>query len=426
MDLALLLGVISCMSMFCSLCIILIFIVFQRVRSSSYKRVLFMSLCDLGLSFQFTVVFWNPSRPLTMTHNPVLCNISAIAQNFFVVATVSWYMMIALSVFAIFANATQVRISTFSLDRCQHFYVWPVSIFCSWLPWYTGDYESVDNDTNCWISESGDLIKLTLLLPILLSLVASLFIVIKVGLLMSSAAANSNGAASSEALASFRFRMLFFVGMFTFCWIWPAISNTWDIINPGGVPTSLHIVSLCVMCGCGIFNFIVWVGVPMVTKLISRYQWRRALQIQGRVHVKDRTASDSNAIPFLGGMDSRIQYPASYFGNQVGEAPVDILQELYDDQTAERQFENVSPREPGGSPCSLGLVHTEMTSRTDDQLSWVNATTAYAAERFIEDSQGQRGDAFNLEDVEDAMGGVEDPMGDQDMEDTIIAAESYR
>eukprot|EP00808_Paulinella_micropora_P023358 g6630.t1 len=331
MESSVLLGALGSLSMLCSLSIVVIFCAFRRVRSASYKRVVFMSLCDVGLALQLVLRWWS-EQPWTLAQDP--CTLRAASQTFFVVATVSWYLMLALSVFTIFTQVARSRLAH-RLERYQHCYVWPLGVLCACVP--------------C-LAEAPTAAGVELLVPIGLSLLASCFIMAQVAL-------RAGPVTAADTRANFRCRMLFFVGMFCICWVWPALNISWDLVQ-GPAPNWLHVLTLCTMAANGIFNFTVWVGAPCAHKLISRYRWRRAMEHEGR----KGALQDANAMPFL----DADEYPASYFGSQAAE-PLDLLQELYEDAERE-QADAASP--------SLGPVDpkdTQFSSRAEELVSMEHA-----------------------------------------------------
>jgi len=221
---------------------------FTKGGSRPFKRVFWMSLCDLGLSLKFVITLI-PEANVSMEQNEFACLFSAIFGTFCTLATLSWYFMISICVYAVFQPPeSQWRLLS-EYEVLQHGYVWTISTFAGLLPWWTGHYGTIESSAQCWIPGDGDPMKLTVAAPLYFYLLFDFYLLIYVYLMSKN---------------SFNFRkrikeqMFVFAGVFAIAWIWPAIAMTWDFISAETLPKGLQYMNVGVKSGSGLFNFIVW------------------------------------------------------------------------------------------------------------------------------------------------------------------------
>jgi len=224
----------------------------RELRSGSFKRVFWMSVCDLFLSLKFWLMMVTRT-PVSMDRDRPMCYLSAIAGNFFTTATISWYFIIAVCVFSVFQPERSKWRYVMSNELIQHAYVWTLSALCAFLPLATDSYGGTDDGTQCWIPDSRDPMKLTLVLPLYSYLVFAFYLLFYVFF------KSSTRSVLDERLKE---RMLLFVGIFAFAWFWPGFATAWDFISPDTQPIYIHYMDVGAICGSGLCNFIVWITHP--------------------------------------------------------------------------------------------------------------------------------------------------------------------
>jgi len=228
--------------------LILLYLATAGLGSRAFRRVFWMSLCDLGLSLKFWIALITRAD-VSMESNKFACLCSAIVGNFFGIATISWYFMISVCVYAVFKPPESRWRLFLEYESIQHVYVWSVSTFTALLPWWTGRYGDMDDGTQCWISGAGDPMKLTLGFPLYTAYLFASYLAVYVFFL-------SNTDLMRQRIKE---KMLVFVGVFLFTWIWPSIALAWDFISHETMPVELHYMDVGAISGSGLFNFLVWI-----------------------------------------------------------------------------------------------------------------------------------------------------------------------
>jgi len=229
--------------------LILMYFCTRNVERPAFKRVFWMSICDLLLSLKFWLALITGAR-VSMEQSKFLCLFSAIFGQFAGIATTSWYFMISVCVYAVFQPPESRWRLFLKSETLQHVYVWSVATFTSLLPWWTGHYGDLDDGTQCWISGAGDLMKLAQGIPLYLHLLFA-FYLLAYAVVMSKTTFNFNKRIKEQ--------MFVFVGVFLIVWFWPALALTWDLISPGTLPLALHYMDIGAISGNGFFNFVVWI-----------------------------------------------------------------------------------------------------------------------------------------------------------------------
>jgi len=228
--------------------LILMYVFTRNIENPAFKRVFWMSICDLLLSLKFWLALITGAR-VSMEQSKFLCLFSAIFGQFTGVATISWYFIISICVYAVFQPPESRWRLFLKSETLQHVYVWSIAAFTSLLPWWTGRYGDMDDGTQCWISGAGDRMKLAQGIPLFLYLLFA-FYLLAYAFVMSKTTFNFNKRIKEQ--------MFVFVGVFGIAWIWPALAITWDMISPGTLPLGLHYMDIGAISGSGFFNFLVW------------------------------------------------------------------------------------------------------------------------------------------------------------------------
>jgi len=214
-----------------------------------------MSICDLLLSLKFWLALVTQA-PVSMERSKFVCLLSAITGNFFAIATISWYFVISVCVYAVFQHSESRWRWFLQNEGIQHVYVWGLSTFGAFLPWWS--YGDMDDGTQCWISDFQDPMRLTMELPLYIYLLFACYLLYFVFFISKASVLN----------AWLRERMLAFVGVFTIVWIWPTLATTWSFISPETLPLGLHYMDVGAICGSGFFNFLVWITHPAYRNLV--------------------------------------------------------------------------------------------------------------------------------------------------------------
>jgi len=245
-------AITSGLSLLGSISLIVMFL-FGTDKSGPFKKVFWMSICDLGLALKFWIGQISQA-PISMEKNKALCLLSAISGNFFGIATVSWYFIIALCVYAIFQSRESRWRWILLQDELQHIYVWSVAIFGALLPWWGNSYGDLDDGTECWIPGKQDLMKLTIEAPVYLGLVFNFYLIGYVFFMSKT---------TLTLTSRLKERMFAFVCIFMFCWFWPGLATMWGFISPETFPPNLHYMDVGAVSGSGFCNFIVWITHPV-------------------------------------------------------------------------------------------------------------------------------------------------------------------
>jgi len=248
------------LSMFGSSFLMFVYLWNKELRSESFKRVFWMSLCDFFLSLKFWLEIITQT-PVSMERNRSVCLFSAIVGQFFGIATISWYFVISVCVYCVFQPHHSRWRWVLHRELFQHVYVWGLASFGGFLPWWSGTYGDMDDGTQCWIPGASDPMKLTLILPLYIYLLFAAYLLIYVVLV---------ARASLILNKQLKERMLAFVSVFLAAWIWPALAATWDFISPGTLPLPLHFMDVGAICGSGFFNFCVWITHPAYRDFICQ------------------------------------------------------------------------------------------------------------------------------------------------------------
>jgi len=248
------------LSMFGSSFLMFVYLWNKELRSESFKRVFWMSLCDFFLSLKFWLEIITQT-PVSMERNRSVCLFSAIVGQFFGIATISWYFVISVCVYCVFQPPESRWRWLLNQDLLQHAYAWGLSTFCAFLPWWSSTYGDMDDGTQCWIPGISDPMKLTLMLPLFVYLLFAAYLLSYVVFI------SQIGVALNTQL---RERMLSFVGVFLVAWIWPFLALIWDFASPGTLPLPLHFMDVGAMCGSGFFNFCVWITHPTYRSFICQ------------------------------------------------------------------------------------------------------------------------------------------------------------
>jgi len=227
-------------------------------KSGPFRKIFWMSVCDFGLAMKF----WLPQ--LTQTHVSMddhkgLCLFSAISGNFFGIATISWYFIIALCVHAIFKPRESRWRWILEREWVQHLYVWTLSLIGAFLPWWGNSYGELPDGLQCWIYRDDDLMKLTINAPIYVGLIFDFYLLGYV-LFMSKT--------TVTLTARLKERMFAFVGVYIICWFWPGFNATWLFISPTTCPDALRYLEVGAVSGSGFCNFMVWITHPAYKNLV--------------------------------------------------------------------------------------------------------------------------------------------------------------
>jgi len=207
-----------------------------------------MSLCDLGFAIKFLLALFTQAN-VSMESNPVACLFSAILGNFFGIAVISWYFMISVCVYASLQPQESRWRFFLEYPSIQHGYVWTVSTFAALLPWWTGHYGTMDDGAQCWISRTGDPMKLTLGVPLYSYFLFDCYLISYVFFLSKT---------TFNFSARIKEQMIIFVGVYVCAWFWAALAMTWEFIAPGTFPVALHYMDVGAISGSGFFNFVCW------------------------------------------------------------------------------------------------------------------------------------------------------------------------
>jgi len=261
-----------------------------------------MSLCDLGLSLKFWIAIVTQA-PVSMERNKFICLLSAISGNFFAIATVSWYFIISVCVYSVFQPAKSRWRWILTHESLQHIYVWSLAIFGALLPWWSDNYGDMDDGTQCWIPGLQDPMKLTLLLPLFIYLVFAIYLLIYVFFMSKTPFALNT---------RLKERMLSFVGVFTCAWIWPALAGIWDFSSPGTIPVILHYMDVGVVCGSGLFNFVVWITHPAYRKALCQIIVEKEETLLGNDTNESHLKVLSSAEDQPSGHENRIDQETAY------------------------------------------------------------------------------------------------------------------
>lgn len=134
--------VTSSLSFLGSLFVILVYCGFSEVRSYSFRLILYMSICDLFLSFA------NLLGP--MDSSDAMCTAQAVLISYFGLASIIWSAILALSLY-LFVVKQNMQVPDFELKFAVFSFGFP--ILMTFLPFSTDSYG--DQYGQCWI-DLGD------------------------------------------------------------------------------------------------------------------------------------------------------------------------------------------------------------------------------------------------------------------------------
>jgi len=213
-------------------------------------------LCDLPLGLL---------TPLIV--DSMNCQVVGSLTTFFIMATCSWYCLIAYDFYKLLHGYGLPQENTLA----NHLFVWIPSIFAAVIAFAAGAYgHPTDHsllEPECWYVPDHHTTKLALILPIAAYMFFSLFLLIKYF-----ANSRNNLRSSVEIQQQVGKHLAAFTGVFCFTWICLVISFFDSILPHGTTPNEelpefdiLDDICFLLIRLNGLFNYLVWIKSPFLT-----------------------------------------------------------------------------------------------------------------------------------------------------------------
>lgn len=198
-------------------------------------------LSSFRISFEFFVY-----RP----HDNLFCIFNALLGTFANIASISWHMVIAVTIVLIFLG---VETSIFRRWYfVPHMYVWVTAFVCMLIPLLLKHYGPMPDDGTCWILPEYRLTRFVLVLPMAVSLISSLILLALILYLY-----HKNRISVAHRL---HLRMTGpFVLNFVLLWSWRFIYETWSMSDSNNFPPQwLRYLNIIALVSSGFCNVVLW------------------------------------------------------------------------------------------------------------------------------------------------------------------------
>jgi len=229
---------------FGSICLIISFFYNRHIRTPATFKVFIMSICDLPLALIMPGLTGGP------------CVLAAFATTFFIVATCSWYFLLAFDLHQILNGRGVPK----DVSMWAHLFAWLPSTIAATVPYVVNSYGKPENEDwlICWFSKSNDIYKLTVVVPVGCHILFTLVLVAEYF-------CKGKRVLSSSAVVQRRVgRHLFlFVVVFLSTWGWLIISTVQNLIRGQNRIAVLDDIAFFLFKSSGFLNFIVWVNSPV-------------------------------------------------------------------------------------------------------------------------------------------------------------------
>lgn len=211
----------------------------MRMKKDHMSSIFWMSFCDFGLSVRYCIPF-----AFELREGSISCWVSAISGVFFMMATLSWYFIITLQ---IFASVWHTHLPQWINDsNVHHGYVWIFSFVMTSIP--IKAYGFLPDTKTCNI-RSPHVYSLVMLIPLTVYMLFAIFLLCLMFYTVN--------LVRGQPKKSILLRTSLFVGVFVIMWLpeW-----FYDFLKFFSIPDPswLAFIDPLFLSSSGVFNFLVW------------------------------------------------------------------------------------------------------------------------------------------------------------------------
>jgi len=260
---------------FGSLALVITFLCNKHMRTPSTFKVFIMSVCDFSLAIIMPGLTGGP------------CIFAAFCTNFFLVATFSWYFLIAFDLHRLLnGKGVPKRIS-----YGAHLLAWIPSTIAAIAPLITDAYGKIEAEAwlICWYKELDTVQKLAIVIPLGIYMCFTVFLLIeyryKGHLILAS---------SPKVHRRVTYHLLLFCLVYLGTWSWFLISTFQDIFSFKQRHAWLDDLAFFQFKSSGFWNFMVWIYSPVFLHA------RKKQKEQKQKQEKESATSDSDSYSYSG------------------------------------------------------------------------------------------------------------------------------
>jgi len=260
---------------FGSICLIISFLCNRHLRTPATFKIFIMSLCDLPLAFTLPLLTGGP------------CKLAAFATTFFIVATCSWYCLIAYDLHKIINGQGVPK----DLSFWAHLFAWFPSAVAAVAPVSVDSYgePEMQDWLICWYHESEDILKLAIIIPLTCHTIFIFFLLLEFLI-------KGRGVLRSSPKIQKRVsrHLFFFVCCFFLIWPWLILSCLQDIILVDNRIDWIDDAAFFGFKASGFFNFLVWMNSPIFSHARSLQKRRMQKRVPSEVSDSDFLSSEED------------------------------------------------------------------------------------------------------------------------------------
>jgi len=260
---------------FGSISLIISFLCNRHLRTPATFKIFIMSLCDLPLAFTLPLLTGGP------------CKLAAFATTFFIVATCSWYCLIAYDLHKIINGKGVPK----DLSFWSHLFAWFPSAVAAVAPVSVDSYGEPELQAwlICWYHESEDILKLAIVIPLSFHTIFIFFLLLEFLI-------KGRGVLKSSPKVQRRVSRHLFLFVVTFFLIWPwlIISCIQDIILVDNRIDWIDDLAVFGFKSSGFFNFLVWIGSPVFSHARTLQKKRMQKRVPSEVEDSDWLSSEES------------------------------------------------------------------------------------------------------------------------------------
>lgn len=301
------------LSMCASVTIMSVFVSQRTLQRRVLMRMVFwMAFSDFWMAAAFFIpAAMGVSGPLASRQgvasgDGALCQLQGIAEQFFALASVSWYMCIVANAWLALGAKNVSVLALRQRERYYHAYVWGLSAATAIVVGASGKIGRL-NDGACWIRDDKSPLRLLFYLPLIVYMAAAAVLLVRV---FSRRVVFQSGGRKNRALL----RMVAFVATFFAVWSLPLGMRLYQYGRSGGHIGEGWVVAVRVcLSGQGLANFCVWITSPAFADTRRHFAAALCCRGAGYASAAAREAEESGG--------SSMSDSFSYYRNREGSWP---------------------------------------------------------------------------------------------------------
>jgi len=227
-----------------SLALVITFLWNKHMRTPSTFKVFIMSICDFSLDIIMPGLTGGP------------CVFAAFCTNFFIVATFSWYFLIAFDLHRLLNGKGVPK----NISYGAHLLAWIPSTIAAIAPLITDAYGKIEAEAwlICWYKELASVEKIAIIIPLSIYMCFTIFLLIEYrykGYLIL--------ASSPKVHRRVTYHLLLFCLVYLMTWSWFLISTFQDILSFKTRHDWIDDLAFFQFKSSGFWNFVVWIYSPV-------------------------------------------------------------------------------------------------------------------------------------------------------------------